>query len=150
MDDATRDRLSDGNVWVRGLHMVIFLIAYNIAEAVLVLISLFQFVAVLITGQVNEPLLRFSKNLTIYVADVFEFLTFNSELRPFPFEPWPDETPGGDAYRSTSSDEADESSPDETEEVVEGTFEEVAEPEAKAEADPDDAADVEQDEKKKD
>ena len=107
MEDSTRERLVDGNIWLRGLHMVIFLVAYNIAEAIIVLLSIFQFFCVLITGSANEPLLRFGKNLSVYAGDVFEFLTFNSEIRPFPFEPWPDEEPGGDDWRSSDNKSSD-------------------------------------------
>ena len=39
MDDSTRERIVDGNIWLRGLHMVIFLIAYNIAEIIIVLLA---------------------------------------------------------------------------------------------------------------
>lgn len=105
MDESTRERLVDGNIWLRGLHMLIFLIAYNIAEIIIVLLAVFQFICALITGRANEPLLRFGKNLSVYVEDIFEFLTFNSEVRPFPFEPWPDEDAGGDSWRNDAGDD---------------------------------------------
>ena len=28
--------------------------------------------------------------------DILEFQTFNSEIKPFPFSPWPDEEHGGE------------------------------------------------------
>jgi len=71
--------------------MVLFAIAYSIAEFVIVCIAIFQFFAALITGRVNEPLLRFGNNLSTYVYQVFRYQTFNSEVRPFPFTDWPDE-----------------------------------------------------------
>ena len=98
MEDETRERLVNGSVWLRGLHMIIFAIAYNIAEILIMLLALFQFLAVLFTGRANEALLRLGKNLSVYAEEIFEFLTFNSEIRPFPFEPWPDEPRGGDAW----------------------------------------------------
>ena len=98
MEDETREKLTNGNVWVRGFHSILFLIAYNIAEIILILLAIFQFLSVLITGRANEPLLRFGKNLSIYVEEIFEFLTFNTEVRPFPFEPWPDEPAGGQQW----------------------------------------------------
>ena len=39
MEDQTRERLVNGSVWLRGLHMIIFLIAYNIAELLMVLLA---------------------------------------------------------------------------------------------------------------
>jgi hypothetical protein len=76
--------------------MLLFAIVYSIAEAIIVLLAIFQFVALLITGQVNELLLRFGKNLSVFMFDILEFQTFNSEIKPFPFSPWPDEEHGGE------------------------------------------------------
>jgi hypothetical protein len=75
--------------------MLLFAIAYSIAEAVIIFLAIFQSVAVLITGHINEPLLRFGKNLSVFIFDILEFQTFNTELRPFPFSAWPDEEPSG-------------------------------------------------------
>jgi hypothetical protein len=91
MDDAMRARLSDTNVWIRGLYMLLFVIAYNVAEVLLTVIVIFQFVATLITGQPNEPLQRFGRNLSAYFYQIINFLTFNDEVRPYPFADWPDE-----------------------------------------------------------
>ena len=91
MEDTTREHMVDGSIWMRGLHMLIFAVAYNVVEAMLALTAVFQFFCALITGKVNEPLLGFSKNGALYVQEVMEFLTFNSEIRPFPFTPWPNE-----------------------------------------------------------
>ena len=107
MDDTTRERLIDSNIWLRGLYMVLFVIAYNVAEVILILVALFQFVTVLITGSANEAVLRFGRNLSIYVEEIFEFLTFNSEVRPFPFEPFPNEEPGDTWTEKPASESAD-------------------------------------------
>lgn len=98
MKEETRERLVDGSIWLRGLYMLFFAIAYNIAEVIIVLLAIFQFFAVLITGRVNEVLLQFGNNLSVYAFDIFQFVTFNSEDRPFPFSPWPDEAPGGSEW----------------------------------------------------
>lgn len=112
MKEETRERLVDSSIWLRGLYMVFFAIAYNIAELIIALLAIFQFFAVLITGRVNEVFLQFGNNLSVYAFDILQFVTFNSEDRPFPFSPWPDEAPGGSEW----SNESD---------VVEAEFEEV-------------------------
>jgi len=91
MDDAMRARLSDTSLWMRGLYMLLFVIAYNVAEVLLTVVVIFQFVATLITGQPNEPLQRFGRNLSTYFYQIINFLTFNDEVRPYPFADWPDE-----------------------------------------------------------
>ena len=96
MKENTRENLVRRDIWIRALYMLLFAIVYSVAEAIIVLLAIFQFVALLITGQVNELLLRFGKNLSVFMFDMLEFQTFNSEIKPFPFSPWPDEEHGGE------------------------------------------------------
>ena len=96
MKENTRENLVRRDIWIRALYMLLFAIVYSVAEAIIVLLAIFQFVALLITGQVNELLLRFGKNLSVFMFDILEFQTFNSEIKPFPFSPWPDEEHGGE------------------------------------------------------
>lgn len=91
MDEALKNRLSSRDIWARGLYMVFFAIAYSVAEIVLVAVVIFQFLAILITGQANGNALRLGRNLSTYIYEVLQFQTFNSEARPFPFADWPDE-----------------------------------------------------------
>ena len=107
MKEEMRENLIDEGIWMRGLFMVLFLIAYNIVEFLILLVALFQFVAVLFTGRVNETVLRLGNNLSLFALETFQYLTFNSNLRPFPFSPWPDEEPGGDLSRDNEIAEAE-------------------------------------------
>ena len=92
MDDDTKANLSDRAVWVRVLYMLFFVIAYSIAEFLAAVVAIFQSVCALFTGGVNQTLLAFGRNLTVYVADILSFVTFNSDDLPFPFSDWPDES----------------------------------------------------------
>ena len=107
MKEEMRENLIDEGIWMRGVFMVLFLIAYNIVEFLILLAALFQFVAVLFTGRVNETVLRLGNNLSLFALETFQYLTFNSNLRPFPFSPWPDEEPGGDLWRDNDIAEAE-------------------------------------------
>ena len=130
MKEETRENLIDEGIWRRGVFMLVFLIAYNIAEVLIVLITLFQFVTVLFTGRVNEAVLRLGNNLSIFVFEAFQFLTFNSNIRPFPFSPWPDEEYGADQWRNS--------------EIAEAEFEEVktdADSDPEPDPEPDDTID---------
>jgi hypothetical protein len=91
MEDGMKGRLTRRSIWVRFLYMLAFMIAYSIAEIVLGIVVLLQFVIVLITGSANENLLRLGNNLSAFVYQVFRFLTFNTEEHAFPFADWPDE-----------------------------------------------------------
>lgn len=119
MEDHTRERLVRSDIWVRALFMVLFAIAYGIAKFIIVFLVIFQFLAVLFTARANEPLLLFGKNLSVYIYEMLEFQTFNTELRPFPFSPWPDEEPGGEEWlddlepAAPTKDDADDSTEEE-------------------------------------
>ncbi|MCZ6710253.1 MAG: DUF4389 domain-containing protein, partial [Gammaproteobacteria bacterium] len=91
MEQEIKQRLTRRDIWMRALFMVFFLIAYSVAEAVVVLLVLFQFVTILVTGDSNRNALRLGNNLSTYVYQILQFQTFNTESRPFPFSDWPDE-----------------------------------------------------------
>ena len=99
MKEEMRENLIDKGIWMRGVFMALFFIAYSIVEVLILLVALFQFVAVLFTGRVNETVLRLGNNLSFFALETFQYLTFNSNLRPFPFSSWPNEEPGGDLWR---------------------------------------------------
>ena len=115
MEGRTRQRLVSGDIWIRALNMALFAIAYSIAKFIIVFLVIFQFVTVLFTRRVNEPLLQFGKNLSIYILEILEFQTFNTELRPFPFSPWPDEEPGGEEWLDDTDSDADADTEEEEE-----------------------------------
>jgi len=99
MDEQMKSRLTSGDVWVRGLYMVLFAIAWGLSELLLTFTVLFQFLTVLFTGSANEPLLRFGQNLSRYHYQIGRFVSFNTEDKPFPFSDWPDDEAGGDRWR---------------------------------------------------
>ena len=108
MEEATRQRLTSTDIWTRALYMVLFAIAYAVTRFILGFLVVFQFLVVLITGQANEPLLKFGTNLSTYVYQLLQFQTFNSEEHPFPFAPWPDDEPGDNRWTpSAAIDEYD-------------------------------------------
>lgn len=107
MDPLTKERISDRSIWVRGLYALFFSLAYTVSETVLTLVIIFQFLAALITGRVNNALLRFGANLTQYVYQILQFVTFNNETLPFPFSDWPDVEPGNDSPWVGDTDEED-------------------------------------------
>jgi len=99
MESAIKQRLGSKDIWIRGLYMIFFAIAYSLAELVILLVVVFQFVAILLTGRANENALRLGNNLSTYVYQIFQFQTFNSETRPFPFADWPDENLQDNVWR---------------------------------------------------
>ena len=93
-----RDHASARSTWLRALYMVLFAFIYSFAEFVLAAVVILQFGFVLISGKKNAQLLAFGQNLSTFLYQVFLYLTYNSEEKPFPFATWPTTPPrfGGD------------------------------------------------------
>ena len=78
--------------WVRLLYMVLFAVLYKVAEFVMWAVVVFQVIVTLVAGGPNERVLRFGKQLSVYVYCLWAYLTYNSEKKPFPFSDWPTTT----------------------------------------------------------
>ena len=130
MDEQMKSRLTSKDVWVRGLYMIFFLIAWGLAEILLLFSAIFQFLSALFTGSANQPLLQFGQNLSRYHYQIAQYVTFNTEERPFPFSDWPDDSPCGERWMDRGETVAAE--PAETGEVeaepAETGADEAAEP----------------------
>ena len=111
MDEEMKGRLTRRSVWVRAIFMVLFAIAFGIAEILVWAVVVIQFLVVLFTGRANEQLLQFGNNLSAYVYRLLRFQTFNTEAQPFPFSDWPDEPVTDNPW--THDPDAPEDPPDE-------------------------------------
>jgi hypothetical protein len=60
-----------------------------VAEMVLAVVVVLQVIMNLFTGESNNQLLTFGKQLSRYIYTVMLYLTYNSNDLPFPFSPWP-------------------------------------------------------------
>jgi hypothetical protein len=85
------------STWLRLLFMIVMGIAFAVARFVTTVVVIVQFVHVLFTGNVNERLRFFGQSLAAYIYEIVSYLTFNTEVRPFPFDKdWPrGREPGG-------------------------------------------------------
>jgi hypothetical protein len=54
------------------------------------LLVIFQFVTKVITGELNSYLEQFSTKMTSYAMQILNYITYQSEQRPFPFSPFPE------------------------------------------------------------
>lgn len=83
------DAVDRGPVWKRGGFMLIYLVAFYIAQGLLALAAIVQFVTMLLTGKPNTFVADFGRSFAIWVAEVTAFQTGATEVKPFPFAPWP-------------------------------------------------------------
>jgi hypothetical protein len=87
---SLKENLRARDTWFRALNMVLFLIIWWIAEALLIAVVIFQFLATLFARKTNAPLLNFGKSLSAFIYEVALFLSYGTDDRPFPFRDWPD------------------------------------------------------------
>lgn len=77
--------------WQRALFMIGFWFLGNIAFSLSILLGAVQFVVVLVTGNKNEELGRFSGRLIAYVWECLAYITYRQDEKPFPFGKFPEE-----------------------------------------------------------
>ena len=99
MSEQLKAHLKERKTWLRGLYMLLFVIFYSVAEIVITVIVLFQFLMALFTGRTNERVLKLGQSLASYVYQILQFLTFNSDYQPYPFGAWPKGPPKETAKR---------------------------------------------------
>ena len=82
--------LTARSTWLRLVFMIALGICHELARLVGAAVVLLQFLHVLFTGKPNEKLRDTGLSLARYIYEVWEYLTFNAEVRPFPFDgEWP-------------------------------------------------------------
>jgi hypothetical protein len=84
-----KSSFGDVAVWMRGLYMLLLVLAFGIAQTLLCVTAIAQFLWLLFSGEPNAQLTRFGSSLARWVSDAARFLTFSSEVKPFPWAPWP-------------------------------------------------------------
>jgi len=77
------------SLWVRLAYMLLFLLLLSFVRVILLLVIGGQFLTLLITGADNKNLRSFGQSLASWIFQTMQFLTFNSDTKPFPFADWP-------------------------------------------------------------
>ncbi len=90
MSETLKNNIGRVEVWVRLLYMLLFAVIYGVAKFLVAAVVVLQFGFVLLSASTNANLLRFGAQLSHFMYQVLLYLSFNTELRPFPFSDWPD------------------------------------------------------------
>ena len=89
--DKSIDNVIQSPVWIRTLFVVIFAVAsYSILLPLIIVLSIAQGLFTLITGNANANLKYFCAVLELYISQLFRFLTYLSEVKPYPFSNLPE------------------------------------------------------------
>ncbi len=89
MSEEIRKNVTVEKTWVRAIFMLIFALFYSLAEFVLFAVIIFQFLTVLFSGEKNQKLLKFGNELCLYIFQILQYLTYNSDEKAFPLSDWP-------------------------------------------------------------
>jgi hypothetical protein len=103
MENNWKDNLKSESFWLRSLFMLLFFIVYRIVDLVVLLVAVCQWFYVLLTGDANASLSRFSSGLALYVAQIIRYLSYSSEEKPFPFSDWPSTNANDDSILEDQS-----------------------------------------------
>jgi hypothetical protein len=88
--ESLETHLKSKSTWLRGLFMLIMMVLFSLACMVGLVVVILQFFWVLFTGEKKAELARVGRQLGNYAAQTFDYLSFNTEERPFPFDrEWP-------------------------------------------------------------
>jgi hypothetical protein len=91
MTDDVKHNFKSKSTWTRLLFIILFAITYRVASIVLFAITILQFIKALITGKPFSQLQSFGGSLATYNKEVVEFLSYQSDEKPFPVGPWPEQ-----------------------------------------------------------
>lgn len=88
------ENVKSRSTWLRLLFMIAFGFLYGVSRLVVFAVVALQFFWLLFTGSPNPRLTAAGQSLATYTYQLVCFLTFCSDVRPFPFDDdWPSSEP---------------------------------------------------------
>jgi hypothetical protein len=88
MDEQINYNLTQLSTWKRIFFMLIFAAIGGLVRLLLWAVIILQVASTLLTGKANINILNFGRSLAVYTFHILLFLTFNTEVMPFPFSDW--------------------------------------------------------------
>ncbi|MDH5785810.1 MAG: DUF4389 domain-containing protein [Chromatiales bacterium] len=96
MSELTNKEGGGEGIWIRALYMLLFVLLYSVAEFVMVAVVLVQFGYRAINDASHPRLLSLGASISRYIYQVLRYLSFNTEIMPYPFSEWPEGEPSDD------------------------------------------------------
>jgi hypothetical protein len=79
------------DIAIRVLYMLLFGVVFWLVGWVLAVTAIVQLFMRLLNGRPGLEVTRFGAALARYAREIIEFLTFVTEVLPYPFSAWPGE-----------------------------------------------------------
>lgn len=83
---------TSADLGIRVVYMLLFAVVFWALCWILLATTVLQLIVRLLNGRANPELTRFGASLGCYARQIIEFLTFVTELAPYPFAAWPTES----------------------------------------------------------
>jgi hypothetical protein len=83
---AVKSYVKSRSTWQRLFFVLVVAMLYWVCATVVGAVVVLQCFWLLFTGQTNEKLRGFGRNLAAYIYQAIRYLTFDTEERPFPFD----------------------------------------------------------------
>ena len=113
MNEIKKEELLKPSKWIRLLFMVVYSLIIEIIALPLILILIFlQFLFHLIAGSPNNQIKNITNWLIGFLTESFEYLTYKTEQKPFPFDQ-DDEVVSNDDIEEVVAESTDNSTPEE-------------------------------------
>lgn len=88
---SLKEKILNPDHWVRLILMLLMYIVLLIIVKLVVLITLvIQWLMVLLSGAPHEGLKRMTKSMNHYTYQIMEYISFNSDTKPFPLSDLPE------------------------------------------------------------
>lgn len=88
MEEQINFNLTSASTWKRIFFMLIFAALGGLVRMLIWAVIILQVASSLLTGKPNQNILNFGRSLSVYTYHILLFLTFNTEVLPFPFSDW--------------------------------------------------------------
>lgn len=87
--NSLKDKLTKKEHWIALIFIILFAFVNYFVQVLSWVVTIFQWLSTLLAGNPNERICEFGKQLSIYSYQILSFLTYNSNIKPFPFSDWP-------------------------------------------------------------
>ncbi len=88
MNDNTVVPGNKRSIWLRAIFMLLMGLAFHVCITVLGVVTIIQFIVVLVNDAPNARLISFGRSMGNYLRQIADFETFATEDVPFPFSEW--------------------------------------------------------------
>jgi hypothetical protein len=90
MHNSQEMTTSRKDILIRLLYTFLYFVVFEIIKVIIQVAVVFQYIFLFITLDCSKPVRHFSNKLATYTYEVIRYLTLNKNLRPYPFNDFPE------------------------------------------------------------